>query len=104
LSTSGNIENLSSILLCIVEDESNNYFPYITQNANGQWNAVVGIGPSSINRPLKFTLILATATQSAVDEIHSRQINQDYYNNYGLGPKLPSGIVELARTGIVRAS
>lgn len=105
LAAAGNVEGISSALLCIVKDESGNHFPYnAAQSANGRWNAEVGIGPPSINRRLTFTLILATATRSAVDEIRSRQQNDPNYNEKGLGPNLPSGIEELAEVGVVRTS
>lgn len=100
----GTVENLSLHLLCIVQDESNNYFPCTAHSSGGQWTATCGVGPRDINRPLTFTLILATATQSAVDEINSRRQTDPGYNLHGMGPTLPAGIAELARVVIVRNS
>ena len=100
----GTIENYSSTLLCIVRDESGNYFPYTAQSANGRWSAEVGIGPQTIGRSLPFTLILATADQTAVDSIRWQQQTKPYYNTKGLGSDLPSGIGILAEVGIIRTS
>ncbi|MGH3929879.1 MAG: hypothetical protein ACRDTF_07865 [Pseudonocardiaceae bacterium] len=104
LSVAGSVEGRSSTLLCIVKDESGNYFPYTAQRFDGQWTADVGIGPPppKVTRPLPFTLILATATQSAVDEIHSRRENDPNYNEHGMGATLPVGIDALVEVGIVR--
>lgn len=104
LFSAGNVEGISSTLLCIVKDSSGNYFPYPTQNAHDRWSATVGIGPPNINRPLPFTLILATAIQSTVDEFHIREQADPDYNSHGLGPNFPRGIEVLAEVEIIRAS
>ena len=105
LTPRGIVKNLSSILLCIVKDESGNHFPHSAHSADGQWNAGVGIGPKrTITRPYPFTLILATATQSADDEISRQQKEKPDYEFTGLGQNLPPGIKTLAEVGITRTS
>ena len=104
LFVAGNVEGVSSTLLCIVKVDSADYFPHATQSADSQWSAVVGIGPQTINRPLPLTLSLATATQAAVDEIRIREQADPDYNRQGLGPNLPPGIKILAEVEIVRTS
>jgi len=107
LTAEGNVEGLPSTsgLLCIVKDHLPRYYPYTASVANGRWSADVGIGPASIDRQKRFTLILATATQSAVEELSRLQAanaGDDYYKN-GL-PELPDGIRELDKIVIVRTS
>lgn len=103
----GHVNGLSSALLCIVRDESGNNFPYTAQSGgDGRWDAAVGTGPQKrLERWYSFTLILATATRSALDEIeHQRQADEVYYNEHGVGKDLPSGIAILAEVGIIRTS
>lgn len=104
LFVAGNVEGVSSTLLCIVKVDSGNYFPHPTQSANGQWSANVGIGPQTINDPLPLTLFLATATQAVVEEIRIREQADPEYNNHGLGQNLPPGIGTLTEVKIVRTS
>lgn len=101
----GNVEGLSSRhLRCIVKNELSHHFVYEAQSdANGQWWARVGLGPARIDRPFPFTLILATATQFAVDRLHNqREADPKSYDENGIGPTLPSGIEPLTRIVIVR--
>lgn len=100
----GNVEDFSSALSlqCILKNDTGIYFFYDAQSANSRWTAGVGLGPSSINRPFTFTLILATATQSVVDEIRRREKNDPKYYEEGWGPNLPPGIETLAEIVIVR--
>lgn len=105
LSAAGNVEGISSALTlqCILKNDAGIYFFYTAQSANGQWIAKVGLGPSSINRPFTFTLILATATQSVVDEIRRRiQTDPKKYYEEGWGSNLPPGVETLAEVVIVR--
>lgn len=106
LSVQGSVEDLppTTELLCIFKDELPRYYINTAQVANGQWSAEVGIGPASIGRQKRSNLILATATQSAVDELRRlREANPDAYYDSGL-PYLPSGIQSLAEITIVRTS
>ena len=106
LSVRGSVEGLPSTmgLLCIFKDDLPRYYPNTAQVANGRWSVEVGLGPAKIDRQRRSTLILATATQSAVDELNRiREANpEDYYYN-GL-PNLPAGIQPLAEIVIVRTS
>jgi len=90
----GSVEGVSSSshLLCIVKNELSDYYPYEAHIANGEWIADVGIGPENINRRFTFTLILATATPAAFDELRQlREANPDDYYDNGI-PNLPDGI------------
>lgn len=105
LPAKGRVENVSSELLCIVKDESGNHFPYTASASGGSWNAGTGIGPKkTIDRPYTFTMILATATTAALDEIRRQRENSEKYNNEGVGRQLPAGISQLATVQIQRTS
>lgn len=106
LSASGSVEDLSSMaLLCIVRDEEWSHFAYTAHAANGEWSANVGVGPASIDRPRKFTLILVTATQSVVDALERlRQADPAKYYDYGFGKSLLTGMDPLAEVVINRVS
>ncbi len=107
ISVRGNLEDdlpPTTDLLCIFKDELPRYYIYPAQVSNGQWSAEVGIGPATIGRQKRSNLILATATQSAVDELgRLRDANPDFYYDNGLS-YLPAGIQSLAEITIVRTS
>lgn len=107
-SARGTVNGLSSslTLLCIVKGVDAPYFFYDTYGAvrgvNGNWGAELGIGPDPPHRRT-FTLSLATATQSAVDEINAHKANATVYNEKGLS-KSPSGVEILDEVVIDRTS
>lgn len=106
LPVEGTVEGISSrtTLLCIVKNELGDYYPKEVQVVNGRWTADVGTGPESIDRRFTFTLILATATQSADDELRRlREANPDDYYTNGI-PNLLDGIEPLATIVIFRTS
>jgi hypothetical protein len=101
---SGSVRGDPASLFCIVQDESDNYFPYTARTTAGQWNATVGIGPPTITRSPTFTLLLATATPEAADEISRRQATDPQYKYTGIGNQLPSGIAVLAQVNVIRTA
>ncbi len=106
LPVEGTVEGLSSssYLLCIIKTEESYYYPHEAQVANGEWTSDVGIGPVNIGRRFTFTLILATATQSAFDELRRlREANPERYYDDGVA-NLPVGIKPLEEIVIYRTS
>lgn len=107
-SARGTVDGLPSslTLLCIVKGVDAPYFFYdtygVVRGVNGNWRAELGIGPDPPHRRT-FTLSLATATQSAVDEINAHKANATSYNEKGLS-KIPSGVEMLDEVVIDRTS
>lgn len=101
LTASGVIGDLSSALLCLVRDESGNYFPFKVLPSGERWTAVILLGPPrAIERSYSFDVILAVASQEVAAEV----IEQSGDKFTGIGGVLPAGVTPLFDAHIVRAS
>lgn len=102
LTANGVAHDPSSGLLCVVRDESGNYFPYRVEVTDGWWKSEILLGPpKEIERAYSFDVILAGAGS---DEAASAIIRLSGDKFTGIGKVLPPEVTPLIEVHIVRAS